>query len=66
MVGDNLRRLADAKGQQLHTLADFADVSRSQMYDVANGTKAATTDWLARVAAALEVEPCELLKPRSP
>ena len=48
----------------LNSLADFATVSRSQLYDVIAGNKGTTIDWLAKVATALDVEPWELLRPR--
>ena len=59
----NIRKAAERKGMSLNALADFADVSRSQLYDVLGSNKAATVDWIAKVADVLDVEPWELLKP---
>lgn len=47
----------------INALADFAGVSRSQLYDVLSRKAAASTDWLARVAKALDTEPWKLLVP---
>ena len=60
-IAENIRRLAEAKGYPLNSLADFAGVSRAQLYAVLAATTAPTTDWLAKVAAVLEVEPSQLL-----
>lgn len=45
----------------LNSLADFAGVSRSQLYDVLSGKKAASIDWLAKISDALDIEPSKLL-----
>jgi transcriptional regulator with XRE-family HTH domain len=45
----------------LNSLADFAGVSRAQLYAVLAGDAAPTTDWLAKIALILEVEPWKLL-----
>lgn len=66
VLASNLRRVAKRKGMSLNALADFAAVSRSQLYDVLAGRKAASTDWLAKIAAPLNVEPWELLKKVQP
>ncbi len=63
IVASNIRRFAEERGITLNALADFADVSRAQLFDVLGGTKDATTDWLAKIAPVLEVEPWELLRP---
>ena len=47
----------------MNAAADFAGVSRSQMFAVLAGETAPSIDWLAKVAEALEVEPWELLRP---
>ena len=50
----------------INAVADFAGVSRSQLYDLLASRKGVTLDWLAKVAPALGVEPWELLKPSEP
>jgi len=57
----NIRAAADAKGVGLNALADFAAVSRAQLFAVLACTTAPTTDWLAKLAAPLDVEPWQLL-----
>ena len=61
VVAENIRTLAAAKAMSLNALADFAGVSRAQLYSVLAETAAPTTDWLAKVALVLEVEPSRLL-----
>lgn len=63
IVAGNVRRAANEKGITLNSLADFAGVSRSQLYDVLSSKKGATLDWLSKIAAALEVAPWRLLVP---
>ncbi len=63
VVARNIRALAEARGTTLNSLADFAGVSRAQLYSVLAGDAAPTTDWLAKIAAVLEVEPSKLLAP---
>ena len=50
----------------LNSLTDFADIRRSQFYDVLKGSRPATTDCLAKVATVLEVEPFKLRVARGP
>ncbi|CAN5826575.1 hypothetical protein BH11MYX4_BH11MYX4_22530 [soil metagenome] len=64
VVAENIRAAARRKKVTINALADFATVSRAQMFNVLGGTSSATTDWLAKVAMALEVEPWQLLSPR--
>ncbi len=63
VVGRNIRALAREKDLTLERLADFADVGKSSLFAVLRGKQSPTTDWLARVAAALDVEPNQLLVP---
>jgi transcriptional regulator with XRE-family HTH domain len=64
LVARNIRAIAREKGLTLNRVADFAAVSKAGLYNVLRGTTAATTDWLTRVATALDVEPWQLLAPR--
>ena len=68
LLATNLRALATEKKLTLTALADFAAVSRAQLFNVLAGKMSPTLDWLAKVASALDVEPWELLAPlrRSP
>ena len=63
VLAENLRRAARRRGLSINALADFATVSRSQLHDVLATRKGATIDWLAKVAAVLQVEAWELLVP---
>jgi len=64
LVAENIRAVAKQKKMTINRLADFATVSRAQMFNVLAGTSSATTDWLAKVAETLEVHPSQLLAPR--
>ena len=57
MLAHNIRVAASERGLALNQLADFAEVSRSQLYDVLNCKKRATIDWIAKIAKPLKVEP---------
>lgn len=60
-VARNIRSLADRRGIALNALADFAGVSRSQLFNVLAGASSPSIDWITRVATALGVEPWQLL-----
>ena len=62
-LAERIRTLAVARGVTLTRLADFSGRSRSHFWDVMAGRKSPTLRWLVGVAAALEVEPWELLSP---
>ena len=63
VLAANIRRMAGDRGIALNTVADIANISRSHLHAVLGAERAATVDWLEKVAAVLEVEPWELLKP---
>jgi DNA-binding phage protein len=65
LVAKNVRAVARRKGVALTALADFAAVSRSQLFAVLARETSPTIDWLAKVATALDVEPWQLLAPRA-
>jgi lambda repressor-like predicted transcriptional regulator len=65
LVAKNVRASARRKGVALTALADFAAVSRSQLFAVLARETSPTLDWIAKVAAALDVEPWQLLSPRA-
>jgi DNA-binding phage protein len=62
----NVRATAKRKRVALTALADFAGVSRSQVFAVLKSATSPTLDWIAKVAKALDVEPWQLLAPRAP
>jgi transcriptional regulator with XRE-family HTH domain len=64
-LADNIRAAAARKEMPLNALADFAGVSRAQLYDALSGKKSVTIAWLSRLALALDVEVWELLAPES-
>ncbi len=61
LVARNIRAAAKRKPVALTALADFAGVSRSQVFTVLSATTSPTLDWIAKVATALDVEPSQLL-----
>ena len=65
LVARNVRVAAKRKRIALTALADFAGVSRSQMFAVLKSTTSPTLDWIAKVATALDAEPWQLLAPRT-
>jgi transcriptional regulator with XRE-family HTH domain len=64
VVAENIRICAQGKSMSLDSLADFAGVSRRQLYNLLAGEHDITLGWLAKIADALEVEPAELLTRR--
>lgn len=65
LVAGNVRKLAKQRGVAINSLADFAGVSRAQLYDVLAGRKGASLDWIAKLAVALDVAPWQLLHPNA-
>jgi transcriptional regulator with XRE-family HTH domain len=65
-LAENIRRAARRKGWTMVQLADFADVSKSQVYDVVGARRAATVDFIAKISIALDAAPQELLRPTKP
>jgi len=62
-VAGRIREIATRRKTTLNDLADRANVSRSHLYAVLGGERAATTDVLTKLATALRVDPHELLRP---
>jgi transcriptional regulator with XRE-family HTH domain len=58
----NLRRLRNAKGLSQDDLAYEAEVSRSYLSQIEKGAFFASLKIVGKLAAALDVEPAELLK----
>ena len=61
----NLRRLRNAKGLSQDDLAYEAEISRSYLSQLEKGKFYASLKIIERLAAALNVEPTEFLKPRN-
>jgi transcriptional regulator with XRE-family HTH domain len=61
IIAANLRRAAAQRGLSLNQLCDLAGVTRSAFYRAVTGKGAMSTDSIAKLAEALEVEPAELL-----
>lgn len=59
----NIRRRAAEKGWSVAELADFAGLARGALYRVVNEEASATIDTLAKLAAAIECAPADLLAP---
>lgn len=61
----NLRRTRQAAGVSQEELATLADVDRTYISSLERENYAATIDVIERIAAALKIDPAELLaKPR--
>jgi transcriptional regulator with XRE-family HTH domain len=63
LLGQNVRRLRNAKGISQEELALDAGMKRSYVSDLERGTRNPSVRALGRLAEALQVEPAELLKP---
>jgi hypothetical protein len=63
------RRIGELRARRKKTivaLAGLADVSAAHLYDVVGCKKAATVDFIEKVAGALGVEPWQLLRDGEP
>jgi transcriptional regulator with XRE-family HTH domain len=65
VVATNVRKLRHAKGLSQEGLAWEAGVNRSYMARIETGATWVGLEIIVKLAAALEVEPAELLKPPS-
>ncbi|HWC35947.1 MAG TPA: helix-turn-helix transcriptional regulator [Mycobacteriales bacterium] len=57
-----LRRLREAQGLSIETLAEKAGVSARQLIRVEHGTTSATVTWVLMIAEALGVHPADLFR----
>ncbi len=64
IIAVNIRAYASDKALSLDALADFAGVSRRQLYSFLAGEKDVTIGWLEKIAAVLDVELVDLLTER--
>lgn len=62
ILAANIRRGIKSENLGVNKLADFAGVSRSQLYDVLGSKKGASVDWVDKIAVVLGIEPHELLR----
>lgn len=62
-VGQNLRRYRLNRGLSQEAFADLVGVHRTYMGGVERGERNLTLRSVERIAAVIEVEPLELLKP---
>lgn len=65
VFADNVRELAHERGLTLTAVADFAGISRAQLFVLMQGKRGGSFATLASVAAVLKVDPWELLRPRT-
>ncbi len=61
LVAERIRMLASERGVTMIKLADFAGISRRSLHRVLAGEESLTIDRLAKIAAALDVHPRDLL-----
>lgn len=66
VVAKNLRRLRHDRGMSQEELADRASVDRTYVSSLEREQYAASIDMLAKLAAALEVEPIEFFRDEEP
>lgn len=63
LIAQNIRRAAARRRLSMSALAREAGVSRSHVFAIVYGERAATTDTLLKLSVALGTEPWRLLKP---
>lgn len=63
LVARNIRSFAKARGMTLIALADFAGISRSQLFASLKGDRGGSLKYIAKIARVLDVEPWQLLHP---
>lgn len=62
ILAKNIRAALARTDKPIVALADLAGVSSAHLYDVIRCEKAATIDFVEKVAEALELEPWQLLR----
>ena len=62
ILASNIRASLARRSTSAAAVAGLAGVSVAHLYDVLNAKKAATIDFVEKVAAELDVEPWELLR----
>jgi len=61
-VAQRIREAAKHKGVALTRMADEAGVSRVHLWTILNGESAASLDFIAKIAMALNADPDELVR----
>lgn len=56
VIADNIRETAEDREISLNRLADKAQISRSQLYNVLACKSSPTIEWLSSIAKALDVD----------
>jgi len=64
-LGLNIQEVRRSRGISQESLAHRADIDRGYIGKIENAKHAATVDMIESIAEALDIEPMELLKPRS-
>lgn len=64
-LGLNIQEVRRSRGFSQETLAHRADIDRGYIGKIENAKHAVSVDMIEAIAEALEIEPMELLKPRS-
>ena len=62
-IAARIRETAKRRRLPIYRLADNASVSRAHVWAILRGEKSPTGDVLARLAAALDVDPSVLVRP---
>jgi transcriptional regulator with XRE-family HTH domain len=63
IIGSRIKEIRQAHGYTSERLAYENSMSKGYLSDVENGKKVPSIDFLCRIAASLDVEPWEFLKP---
>ena len=61
-VGQAIRKLRQERGLSQEVLSGFADIARTHLTMIENGTKRANFETIWRIALALELRPSQLVE----
>lgn len=64
-LGLNIQEVRRSQGVSQEALAHRADIDRGYIGKIENAKHAVTVDMIEAIAEALDIEPMQLLKPRS-
>jgi transcriptional regulator with XRE-family HTH domain len=62
-IASRIRELVARKKMSLNELSKAAGISRGHLWNLTSGSRAPTTDVLAKLGAALDVDPVTFLRP---
>lgn len=65
IVADNMKRLRGLRRMSQETLAEFTGLNRGYISSIENAHRNVSIDNICKIAAALGVQPRELLEPTS-